>query len=141
LPSFVDNQTVSGQHRYSYTYDDVGNRMTMLVTDGSGTKTHVYGYDNIYQLTDVNYPAGYDYLATDTTFNYDAAGNRTTVIDGGGTATYSTNNLNQYTAVADVNYLYDDGGNMTYDGANSYAYDPENRLVTVAREEGGQPSR
>jgi RHS repeat-associated protein len=110
--------------------------MTMLVTDGSGTKTHVYGYDNIYQLTDVNYPPGYDYLATDTTFNYDAAGNRTTVIDASGTTTYSTNNLNQYTAVADVNYLYDDNGNMTYDGANSYAYDPENRLVTVTKQVG-----
>jgi YD repeat-containing protein len=65
----------------------------------------VYDYDKImslrakrgnYQLTDVNYPPGYDYLATDTTFNYDAAGNRTTVIDGGSTTTYATNALNQY---------------------------------------------
>jgi RHS repeat-associated protein len=129
----IDNQTNSGYHNYGYTYDHVGNRWSMSVTDASGTKLHVYDYDKIYQLTDVNYPPGYDYLATDTTFNYDAAGNRTTVIDGGGTTTYATNALNQYTAVGDVNYIYDENGNMTYDGANTYAYDPENRLVTVTR--------
>jgi uncharacterized protein RhaS with RHS repeats len=85
-------------------------------------------------------------MATDTTFNYDAAGKRTTVIDDGGTTAYTTNTLNQYkgpqtrymafgnpTGVGDVNYTYDESGNMTYDGANTYAYDPENRLVTATR--------
>jgi len=130
---YVDNQTVSGQHKYGYTYDHVGSRMTMSVIDGSGTKMHVYNYDKIYQLKDVNYPTGYDYLATDTTFNYDAVGNRTTVVDGSGTATYATNALNQYTAVADVNYTYDNNGNMTYDGSFAYGYDPENRLTTATK--------
>jgi RHS repeat-associated protein len=115
-------------------YDDVGNRTIMQVTDSSGTRNHVYSYDNIYQLTDVNYPVGYDYLATDTTFNYDATGNRTSVIDGGGNTSYLTNALNQYTSVGNVQYLYDKAGNMTYDGGNNmYAYDPENRLMTVTR--------
>lgn len=58
----IDNQTDSGQHKYSYVYDYVGNRTVMSVTDSGGTKMHVYSYDNIYQLTDVNYPVGYDYL-------------------------------------------------------------------------------
>ena len=35
---------------------------------------------------------------TDTTFAYDAAGNRTGVIDGSGTCTYTANSLNEYTA-------------------------------------------
>jgi uncharacterized protein RhaS with RHS repeats len=30
-------------------------------------------------------------------------------------------------------YTYDDNGNMDYDGANMYAYDPENRLTTVEK--------
>ncbi len=106
----IDNQTNSGYHRYGYTYDKVGNRMTMVVSDGSGSKTHVYSYDDIYQLTDVNYPTGYDYLATDTTFNYNAVGNRTTVVDGGGTTTYTANALNQYTGVGGTSYDYDDNG-------------------------------
>ncbi len=41
----IDNQTNSGYHRYGYAYDKVGNRMTMVVSDGSGGKTHVYSYD------------------------------------------------------------------------------------------------
>jgi len=129
----VNNVTSTGRLKYAYTHDYVGNRMSMSVTDSSGTKTHAYGYDNIYQLTDVNYPPGYEYLATDTTFNYDPAGNRSTVVDGGGTATYTTNNLNQYTAVAAVNYGYDNNGNLTGDGANTYGYDAENRLLTATK--------
>jgi hypothetical protein len=37
--------------------------MTMTVTDSGGSRTHVYTYDNIYQLTEVDYPSGFDYLA------------------------------------------------------------------------------
>jgi len=130
----LDNSTNSGHYEYEYTYDKVGNRTTMSVTDSSGTEQHVYTYDDIYQVTAVDYPAGYDpALATDTTFNYDAAGNRTTVIDAGGTSTYATNALNQYTSAGGVNYTYDTNGNMTYDGANMYAFDPENRLTTVQK--------
>jgi len=115
-------------------YDHVGNRTVMQVTDSSGTRNHVYTYDNIYQLTDVNYPVGYDYLATDTTFNYDATGNRTSVIDGGGSTSYVTNALNQYTSVGNVQYLYDKAGNTTYDGgSNMCAYDAENRPLTITR--------
>ncbi len=55
------------------------------------------------------------YLATDTTFAYDAAGNRTSVIDGSGTCTYTTNNLNQYTAAGTASYQYDASGNMVHD--------------------------
>ncbi|MBN1363100.1 MAG: hypothetical protein JW993_21045, partial [Sedimentisphaerales bacterium] len=44
---------------------------------------------------------------------------------------YTANELNQYTDVADVNYTYDDAGNMTYDGRYAYVYDAQNRLVEV----------
>ena len=81
----LDNQTNNGQYKYGYTYDDVGNRATMAVTDSSGTRMHVYSYDDIYQITEVDYPEELEYLATDTQFAYDAAGNRTSVIDGSGT--------------------------------------------------------
>ena len=36
----------------------------MAVTDSGGTKMHLYTYDKIYQVTEVNYPAGYEYLVT-----------------------------------------------------------------------------
>ncbi|MBM4027006.1 MAG: hypothetical protein FJ280_16625, partial [Planctomycetes bacterium] len=130
----LDNRTNNGQYKYAYTYDDVGNRVTMAVTDNSGTRMHVYSYDKIYQITDVNYPAELAYLATDTQFSYDPAGNRISVIDGAGTCTYTTNHLNQYTAAGAVGFTYDDSGNLTRDeNYLYYAYDPENRLLEVRR--------
>ena len=130
---WVDNQTGNGQHKYAYLYDNVGNRTSMMVTAGGVTRTHVYAYDNIYQVTGVDYPAGFEYLATDTTFGYDAAGNRTSVVDGSGTCTYTANNLNQYTAAGTVDFQYDANGNLTYDERFIYEYDPENRLVEVRK--------
>jgi RHS repeat-associated protein len=142
----------------AYLYDKVGNRTSMMVTDSGGTRTHVYTYDNMMslrakrgnlQITEVNYPSGFDYLATDTTFNEacperserDAAGNRTSVIKpalregewGSGTCTYTTNALNQYTAAGTTSYQYDDSGNLVHDENYAYGYDPENRLVLVRK--------
>jgi YD repeat-containing protein len=48
-----------------------------------------------------------------------------------GTCTYTTNNLNQYTAAGTTSYQYDDSGNMVHDEDYAYGYDPENRLVLV----------
>ena len=83
-----------------------GDRVAMAVADSGGPSTHVYGYDDIYPVTDVADPEAFDYLATDTTFNYDDVGNRTSVADDEGTVSYTANELNQYTAVADVNCTY-----------------------------------
>jgi RHS repeat-associated protein len=129
----VNNVTNSGIQDYAYAYDFVGNRTSMTVTDNAGVRVHSYTYDDIYQITDVDYPEDFDYLATDTTFNYDAVGNRTSVVDDSGTTSYTSNELNQYTAVEDVNCTYDLAGNMTYDGTNSYYYDAENRLIRVVK--------
>jgi RHS repeat-associated protein len=114
------------------------------------------------QITDVNYPAGFNYpsagsgqvLATDTTFNEacperserDAAGNRSSVIKpalseaewGSGTCSYTSNNLNQYTAADGTSFQYDSSGNMTHDGHYTYSYDPENRLTKVTKDSPGQ---
>ncbi len=130
---YVDNQTQNGQHKYAYSYDYVGNRLDMTVTDGSGVRKHLYTYDDIYQITAVDYPDSLSYLATDTTFNYDAGGNRTSVIDGSGTCNYTSNSLNQYTAAGSTSFGYDASGNMFRDGNYDYDYDPENRLIQVIR--------
>jgi RHS repeat-associated protein len=101
---------------FTYTYDDVGNRLTMSV-DGS---THTYGYDAIYQLTSVS-------GAQSHTYDYDDVGNREEA-DG---IDYTSNNLNQYTEVNSVDFDYDERGNLTDDGTNTYTYDSENRLTSV----------
>ncbi len=121
----INNLTDSGQNKYEYTYDKVGNRLTMLVND---IDEHKYTYDDIYQVTDVNYPDGYESLAYDTTFNYDDVGSRTSVIDDG-TTNYAVNKLNQYTSVGSISFDYDQNGNLTFDGIGYYSYDTENRLT------------
>jgi RHS repeat-associated protein len=49
-----------------------------------------------------------------------------------GSATYTKNALNQYTAVGATAYAYDGRGNLTGDGVWTYGYDTENRLVSAS---------
>jgi RHS repeat-associated protein len=44
---------------------------------------------------------------------------------------YVTNGLNQYTQAGSGLYCHDANGNLTFDGARSYQYDVENRLVAM----------
>lgn len=50
---------------------------------------------------------------------------------------YERNNLNQYTEVGATAFAYDLTGNLTDDGPNGYAYDPENRMLRSTRGGGG----
>jgi RHS repeat-associated protein len=45
---------------------------------------------------------------------------------------YTANGLNQYSAAGTASFLYDLNGNLTSDGANTYVYDVENRLVSAS---------
>jgi RHS repeat-associated protein len=44
---------------------------------------------------------------------------------------YAVNGLNQYATAGSASFNYDDNGNLTGDGSNSYAYDVENRMKTA----------
>lgn len=110
---------------FVYAYDKIGNRTSMITPEG----VHNYTYDNIYRINGADHPETYPF--PDKTYNYDAVGSRTTAVDGGAVS-YTTNAMNQYTAVGGIGYSYDANGNLTGDGANIYQYDYENRLVSVA---------
>ncbi|OHB74507.1 MAG: hypothetical protein A2Z25_14385 [Planctomycetes bacterium RBG_16_55_9] len=69
------------------------------------------------------------------TFNYDDAGNRSSVVNGG-TVNYAANNLNQYDSVGSVYYDYDLNGNTTFDSVAFYSYDSENRLIGAINADG-----
>jgi RHS repeat-associated protein len=45
---------------------------------------------------------------------------------------YTSNSLDQYTAVGAVVPTYDGNGNLTSDGTYTFGYDPENRLITAS---------
>jgi len=110
---------------FNYGYDGVGNCLSATTPEG----THTYGYDGAYELTLADHADGYHF--PDTTYNYDQAGNRISVVDGG-TVAYTDNNLNQYASVGGTSFAYDANGNLTYDGVNTYTYDRENQLVSCA---------
>ncbi|MHC4068615.1 MAG: RHS repeat domain-containing protein [Planctomycetota bacterium] len=104
-------------------YDNVGNRLSMKIDDAN---SHVYAYDNLYQLTAVDYNDG-----NSTSYAYDVMGNRIDVNTNGTVVDYNSNGLNQYDDVNNVNFSYDDNGNLTDDGLFKYYYDCENRLTEV----------
>ncbi|OGF51639.1 MAG: hypothetical protein A2044_02175, partial [Candidatus Firestonebacteria bacterium GWA2_43_8] len=102
---------------FEYTYDEVGNRLTM----GELRGTNTYTYDNLYRLKTVAYPD-----SRDVTYSYDDAGNRITMVENvmdlvtrqysQHTTTYTYDNANQMlTSTKDsvtTNYAWDLNGNQ-----------------------------
>jgi RHS repeat-associated protein len=103
-----------------FSYDKVGNRLRCKIDDANA---HAYDYDNIYQLTTVDYNDG-----NSTDFSYDALGNE-----------WSVNCLNQYIIGSVLDY--DDNGNLIKNWArgHKYIYDCENRLTDVNDNDTGNP--
>jgi RHS repeat-associated protein len=113
----VGGQGSNNVESASYTYDDLGRLVTSNQTsNGSSAQRR---------------------------FAYDRWGNRTGMWDAvtGGIQIQSislkqsggapTNQIQSLTSGSTVNYTYDATGNVTNDGAHTYTYDAENRIVTV----------
>lgn len=116
------NETEAIDFNYA-DYDKLGNRKSCKINDAN---TQVYDYDKLYQLVYVDYNDG-----NETWYYYDKLGNRTLMTYNTTDTIYDSNTLNQYVTVSGTSYEYDKNGNLTYDGVQSYAYDCENRLLTV----------
>jgi len=111
---------------FEYAYDAMGQPISLETMEG---RTDL-AYDLAGQLTRATFPDG-----RTVQYAYDAAGNRTSVDDDGAVTSYTTNALNQYTAVGAATYTYDLDGNLatkTQGGVTTYTFDPENRLVGVS---------
>ena len=121
---------------FEYLLDDAGYRQAVIEKDSSRIE---WEYDAIYRLTDER-RYGIDGLSLlqDTTFTYDAAGNRETMTVDGQTTTYHYNVLDQLIRIDDPDqithtYHYDGRGNLqeVFDGTAStfYGYDARDRLT------------
>jgi RHS repeat-associated protein len=98
-----------------------------------------YSYDSVSRLASYSHTFGTTSYNTTATFGYNPASqissrtntNDALAWDGQVTVSrpYTPNGLNQYSSVASSSFTYDANGNLTSDGARTYTYDTENRLV------------
>jgi len=104
----------------SYAYDSAGNRTSK--TNYLDGVTSNYGYDLLYQLTQVTQGA-----STTESYGYDAVGNRLSSL---GVPTYNYNASNELTSNSNGSYTYDANGNTLTDvQGRSFTWDFENRLI------------
>jgi RHS repeat-associated protein len=148
------NLGVTGQLPITYAYNDA----TRSVTITQGTMSVVAEHDAAYRRKNLTLPNGvkveYGYTGSrltslvykrgaivlgDLTYGYDDTGRRTRV---GGSFARSTlpaavasstyNEHNQLVQRDGVTLTYDQNGNLTGDGTNSYTWDTRNRLAAIS---------
>ena len=117
---------------FVYTYN-VLNEITSM-TDAAGNVPS-YGYDATGQLTEVTLPGGQS-----ITYVYNAAGDRTEVINNVTPTNYASNADNEITQVGQATYTYDANGNLATvtdaSGTTTYNYNDLNELVSITAADG-----
>jgi len=138
--------TYDSRQKLAYTYDAVGNVMSITDYKAGGTQIQAFTYDTLDRLEKAQASGGTGGTYAQQTYTYDQLGNLTN--NGNGTLTYGTQSaaptcpdgaLTKPHAVISGNgntYCYDANGNQvrrTIGGAvSNLTYDAENRLTTVS---------
>ena len=133
LTELLNTIGVTTISRFAYTYDAASNRITRTTTNGIAN----YDYDALNRLTDATQPDPVDPLQQLTeAFQYDPVGNRTS----SHLATGQVHDVaNRLTEDSNFSYAYDTSGNLTTKTSKAtgelttYTYDPEDRLIRVAK--------
>lgn len=109
-----------------FAYDRAGN-VTSVSDSQAGAQT--FGYDALHRLTTASGPWG------ETSWVYDATGNRTREVHDDITTTYhydaATNRLTSLTGGASEAFAYDGIGRLVSDSRGSYTYTPSGGLATA----------
>jgi RHS repeat-associated protein len=135
-----------GTSTLSYFADDT----TQTVTDARGATT-TFAYNNRHLPTSITYnvtgdPTGRTATTPNVAFAYDEAGNRTSMTDGQGSATYSYNALSQMTSETrtftgigsfTLSYAYNLSGELTnitnpWNAQVGYSYDKTGRATSMS---------
>jgi RHS repeat-associated protein len=118
------------------TSDPLSRRVSLTYANGTSS-SYTYEIDNdlaslVHHFTGSNVSLGYDHnnVGNPTSFTCDDARfvhspSSTSQVG------YVSNALNAYTSVNGTTLVYDENGNLTSDGVNTYIYDAENRLTQV----------
>ena len=132
--------------RMDYGYNAVHDR-TYERFGASGASGEAFEYDKMRRLTKAwmgsstpSSPSGQPHTET-IDFNMDDDGNRTSKVHtpylgSPASTSYTTNSLNQYTAVGAASLTYDGNGNLVDDGTYYYEYDYRNQLIEVGHSGG-----
>ncbi len=129
-------QVAQGSLAVGLGYDHANRRTSLTYPNGTNTS---YGYDVASRLTTINHlgPSG---IIEALTYQYDPAGNRTSLTRNNAEASLlpaavasaSYDVANEQTAFAGATLTYDNNGNLTSDGVNTYQWDSRNRLVSIS---------
>jgi RHS repeat-associated protein len=119
-------------HTSTYAYDAAGRLSTSANPNGTAAS---YGYDNANRLTGLSNTKGATVIAS-YAYTLDAIGNHTQTIQNEplppvftpGTVAYNYDADNRLNNAGSTANNFDANGNMTAKGANTFAYDFENRL-------------
>ncbi len=136
-PTEIKSYTSSNFVRYDFTYGyndssshNNGNLMSWNSTGWDFNFNRTYSYDSLNRLSTLS-DSNSGQSCKGLAWGYDAWGNRTD-------QTVTNGTCNTFHASVDTNnrllgspYQYDAAGNMTHDASHSYAYDGENRLISV----------
>ena len=124
----LTNIAVNGSNVYGYTLNDKNQRTSATLPDGNKWN---YTYDVMGQLTGAVKQDSANNSLADTSYFYDLIGNRTSATENSATTAYTSNLVNQYTAVNALVPVYDLDGNMTGYNGWTYTYNGENRLIVA----------
>jgi len=116
-------------------YDAANRRTQTKLTNG---QTVNYTYDDASQLTAITYKNADGTIIGDLTYGYDQTGQRTQA--GGSLARMnlpndssgSVNPANRLTTWNGKTFTYDQNGNLTNDGTNTYTWNARNQLVQIS---------
>jgi len=127
-------QITQGTATITIAYDAAGRRTSLTLPNGVVTE---YSYDSASQLTGITYKKAGVALG-DVTYEFDAAGRRLNI--GGNFArtglpqaltTASYNAVNQQTGFGAQSLTYDNNGNLTSDGVNTYTWNARDQLASM----------
>lgn len=131
-------------YSYAYGYDAAGNVKQVTESYGNTALNRVVTntYDAINRLTEEAVTGS---GAATTTFSYDDAHNRETMVKSGTSTNYTYNSRNQLTSFTSgtnsVSFSYDDNGNRTEriqgGTTDTYGWDAENRLISLVKQSAG----
>ena len=151
----VISKTFANGITTSYQYD-FADRLTNISTAGGTIQNSNFSYNNEQHKTSINRlnnPAKSEQFTYDNgrrltsykrgiiggsptiqnNYTYDAVGNRASASLNGINFSYASNNLNQLTnsnnGIQNINFTYDNNGNLTFDGEFYKTYDAEGRLI------------